>query len=1023
MRNRLTHEFILSIRVAAILLICNLSCVTWAQTQNYVSGVITDLSGEPLIGVSIQVKGTTNGTVTDLDGKFTLAAKTDDLLYISYVGYISQNIKVSGEKQLRILMEEDTKKLEEVVVVGYGTQKKVSVTGSVVTTSGKDITKAPTASVTNSLIGRLPGLIASNRSGEPGHDDSELLIRGRSTTGNSSPLIVVDGVADRAGGFSRIDPNDIESVTVLKDASAAIYGSRAANGVILVTTKKGKEGKMSVSYTANVGFSTPTTMPEMCESWQYAQLQNEIERLIYGRTEKWTPEQIQKFKDGSDPEHYPNINAADEALKKAAIQTQHNLSLSGGNNLVRYFTSVGYQYQNNMFKNSASNYEQYNLRSNIDITPHKNLKVSVNIAARQEERNAPVVNMGELWRDIIRHDPMVNLYWPGTNYPTVASDSYFCPVSTDDRMGYQKAKNSYFNADLLLHLDMPFILKGLSFDGGAYIDRSDYFYKNFSKAYELYDKENDEYITKKFGPSNADLSEEMNESLGITLNARFNYENTFAKYHNVKAFIAYEQYTYRYDKLSGKRQNFVTTNIDQMFAGDKKSQTNDGTASESARVNFFGRLDYDYNSKYLFQFNWRYDGSENFPKGNRFGFFPGVSLGWRISEEKFWKENISFIDYLKLRASWGQMGNDRVDAFQYMTTYSYANPGILGGTSPKPMTGIWQSRTPNPNITWEVANTYNIGLEANFLNYFNLEVDVFKTERNNILATRNTSIPDYSGLDLPDENIGKCSSWGTEISLGYAKSFGNLKFNLSGNITYANSKIKFIDEAPGTTEWQRRTGKAIDANWLMYEAIGIFRTQEDLDKYPHLGNAALGDLIFRDVDDNKIIDGNDKVRLNKSATPKIIYGINLGFEYKQWALFTLWQGAAKVWQYTFFESGNIGNFTKDFYENRWTEDRIDAPYPKVYDRLATVTGQKNTFWVRNSNYFRLKNIELAYTFPQKILQGSFINGLRIYLSGYNLLTFTPIKNVDPEVTENWEGFSAWTNPQSKVINFGVNLTF
>ena len=1017
------NDCVKSIRIIMVLLMYYVSCASWAQAQDRVSGLITDLSGEPLIGVSILVKGTENGTVTDFDGKFTLAVHTGDLLRISYVGYISQEIKVISGKPLRIMMEEDAKKLDEVVVVGYGTQKKVSVTGSVVATSGKDLVKVPTVSITNSLTGRLPGLIATNRSGEPGQDDSELLIRGRSTTGNASPLVVVDGVADRAGGFSRIDPNDIESVTVLKDASAAIYGSRAANGVILVTTKKGKEGKISVNYTANVGFSTPTTMPDMCESWQYAQLQNEIETLIYGRTPKWTADQIQQFKDGSNPDTYPNINAVDLMLKKTAIQTQHNVSLSGGNQLIKYFASLGYQYQNNMFKNSASNYSQYNLRSNIDVTPHKNLKVTVNIAARQEDRNAPVVNMGELWRDLIRHDPMVNLYWPGTNYPTVASDSYFCPVSTDDRMGYQKRKNSYFNADLLVHLDMPFILKGLSFDGGIYVDRSDYFYKNFSKAYELYDKVNSEYVVKKFGPSNADLSEEMNESLGLTLNARFNYEKTIADHHNVKAFVAYEQYTYRYDKLYGKRMNFVTSNIDQMFAGDQKSQTNDGTASESARVNFFGRLDYDYDSKYLFQFNWRYDGSENFPKGKRFGFFPGVSLGWRISEESFWKDKISAVDYLKLRASWGQMGNDRVNPFQYMTTYTYANPGILGGTSPKPMTGIWQSRTPNPNITWEVATTYNIGLEARFLKYFNFELDVFKTDRNNILATRNTSIPDYAGLDLPDENIGKCSSWGTELSLGYAQTFGDFKLNLGGNITYADSEIKFIDEAPGTTEWQKRTGKAIDSNWLMYEAVGIFRTQADLDNNPHLGNAALGDLMFRDVDDNKIIDGNDKVRLNKSATPKIIYGINLGLGYKQWSLSTLWQGAAKVWQYTFFESGNIGNFTKEFYDNRWTEQRIDAPYPKVYDRLATVTGQKNTFWVRNSNYLRLKNIELAYTLPKNLLQGSFISDLRIYLSGYNLLTFTPIKNVDPEVAENWEGFSAWTNPQSKVINFGVNLTF
>lgn len=995
--------------------------------KKQITGLVTDSNGDPVLGGSVMEKGTSNGSITDMDGNFSLRVSENAILQVSYIGYVTQEIAVKGRNTFRVLLDEDTEKLDEIIVIGYGTQKKVSVTGSLSTASGSTLAAVPTASLANTLAGRLPGLITSNRSGEPGYDDSELLIRGRSTTGDSSPLIVIDGVADRAGSrnsLGRIDPNDIESVTILKDASAAIYGSRAANGVILVTTKRGKNGRAVVSYSGNVGFSSPTTLPKMASSWQYAELQNEIESSIYGRSDKYTPEQIQKFKDGSDPVNYPNIDVFDELIRWGAPQTQHNLSVSGGTDLVKFFVSAGYQYQENYYKNSASDYSQYNLRSNIDITPHKNFKASINISLRQEDRNSPLYSAADIWRYMVKYDPMVNIYWPGTNYPTLASqDNYSPSTAVDGSMGYVKNKRSYVNTDITLHYDMPFITKGLSVNAGFYLDRSDLMQKNFSKQFNLYAKEGDNYVAKKYGPSNATLRENMDESLGITLNARLNYERMFANVHNVKAFVAYEQYTYNYDYLSAYRQDFISSNIDQIFAGDKTTSQNDGTASEAARVNFFGRVDYDYAGKYLAQFNWRYDGSENFPRGNRFGFFPGVSLGWRVSEEAFWKENVSWMDYLKLRASFGKMGNDKVDAFQYMTTYTFQNPAVLGGETPKAQTGIWQKRTANPNITWEVSTTYNVGLEATFLKDFNFELDVFKTKREKILATRNASIPDYAGLTLPDENIGECSSYGTEIVLNYKKKIGDFNLMLGGNFTYAKSKVDFIDEPTGAVEWQKKTGKPIGADWLMYEAIGIFRTQADLDNYPHLSNAKLGDLIFRDVDDSKTIDGNDKMRLEKTPIPEIMYGINFGLDWKQWSLSGLFQGAARVWQYTFFESGSIGNFTEDFYKNHWTENNINAKYPRVYDREATVTGQKNTFWLNSAAYLRLKNIELSYSFSSKALSKTPFSSLRLYLSGYNLLTFTGMKDLDPETREGDQGFASWSNPQSKVYNFGVNITF
>ena len=610
-----------------------------SKKKRKVSGTVKDVNGEPIIGATIMEEGTTNGTITDFDGNFVLEVADGAELDISYIGYQTQKLQAKSGKALAVTLKEDLETLDEVVVVGYGTQKKVSVTGAMASTKGSDLAKVPTANITNTLAGRLPGLISYNRSGEPGYDDAGLLIRGASTTGDSSPLIVVDGVADRAGSLGRIDPNDIENITILKDASAAIYGSRAANGVILVTTKRAKSEKFTVNYNGNIGISSPTILPEMCDSWQYAELINEITPDTY------SPEDIQKFKDGSDPVNYPNVNAFDILLKQA-VQTQHNVSASAGGKYISFYASLGYKYQDNYYKNSASNYSQYNFRTNIDFTPHKDVKIGLNVAFRQEDRNSPITGSEDIWRYLIKYNPMVNIWFPGTNYGNVSSkqDNFSPATGLDGTTGYQRDRQSYLNADLTLHWDLPWITEGLSVDAGLYVDRADAFYKKFEKKYYMYEQSGDEYIAKEQG-SNI-LDQNMNQTLGVTMNARLNYKRTFNEVHNLNVFVAYEQYQSRYDYMQARRQDFISTAIDEIFAGDINSATNDGKASETARMNYFGRLDYDYAGKYLFQFNWRYDGSENFPAGKRFGFFPGVSVGWRVSEEKFWKENVSWMDYL-----------------------------------------------------------------------------------------------------------------------------------------------------------------------------------------------------------------------------------------------------------------------------------------------------------------------------------------------------------------------------------------
>ncbi|MGQ1890941.1 TonB-dependent receptor [Thermophagus sp. OGC60D27] len=995
------------------------------EDDKMVNGTVSDKNGEPIPGVNIVEKGTTNGVITDMEGNFSIVVQSENpILQFSFIGFNSVEVPVTNHQAINIVMKESSISLDEVVAVGYGTQKKVTVTGSVASSKGEELVKVPTSSVTNTMIGRLPGLIANNRSGEPGYDDAELLIRGRSTTGDNSPLVVVDGVADRAGGFARIDPNDIESISILKDASAAIYGSRAANGVILVTTKRGSKGTVKVDYSMNFGLKKPTVLPEMAESWQFAEMINEIETGIYQRDPMYTEDQINLFRNGEDPNNYPNVNALNDVLKDWSTQTRHNLSASGGGDVIQYYFSLGYQFDDNYYENSGSYYEQYNLRSNVDIKASENLKFKVNLAARQEDRYGNHYSSEWTWRYLVKYDPRANIIWPGTDYPVVApQDDFNALTAVNGAMGYQDNKTSYFNADLRFEWDLPFVTDGLSLAGGIYVDRGDNFYKHFQKAFYLYEKLDEEYVPVKFGPSNAALYENMNQNLGVTSNFRINYEKSFNELHNLNAFVAYEQYESRYDYLYGSRQDYVASNIDQLFAGDQTTAQNDGTASESARQNYFGRIDYNFSEKYLFQFNWRYDGSENFPEGKRFGFFPGVSAGWRISEESFWKNNLNAIDYFKLRGSWGQMGNDRISRFQYMTTYTFDNPAILGGTSPQPQTGVWQNRTGNPNVTWEVATTTNIGFDSRFLKRFTLDVELFQTKRKDILATRNAAIPEYSGLSLPDENIGEAEAKGFEASLGFSEKFGEFHISASANYSFVKSEITYMDEPEGVLDWQSITGKSIGANWFMYEADGIFNTEEELNSSPHLSNASVGDIKFKDIDKNGIIDGNDKIRPDKTSTPEIIYGFNLNVDWRQWSLSTLWQGASNVWQYIFWESGTIGNFTKDFYENRWTETNQNASYPRVYDRQVTATGYENTFWLKDASYLRLKNIQLAYTLPEHLISRLPIDNLRLYVSGYNLLTFTGLKNTDPETTAGDQGFAAWSTPQSKVINFGINLSF
>ena len=1004
-----------------------------------VSGKITSSAGQPLEGVSIVVKNSSNGTSTNKKGEFTLMLESNqDVLVVSYTGYQSQEITVSNKNSIEVQLVSVTEQLGEVVVIGYGTQKKTSVTGAISTVGGKDIKSVPVPAISNSLAGRLTGVIGINGSGEPGYDDANILIRGLSTTGDNSPLIVIDGVADRAGGFSRLDANDIETITVLKDASAAIYGSRSANGVILVTTKRGSTGKPVVNYTFNYGLRQPTRLPKMLDAATYAQAFNEIEQNIYNRSPRYTADDIQKFKDGSDPYNYPNTNWYDVTLKPVSGQYQQNVSVSGGSDRVKYYFSIGNQYQDGYYKKGATNYRQYNVRSNIDAQVSNNLKLFLNMAARQEDRTYPHDASGTVFNYTINGVPTTPAYLPGTNLPGPPLGGDANPVEmVTDHAGYQKEKRTYLNGDLGFTLDMPYITKGISVIGGVYIDKSFGFYKSFYKNHYLYTLgTNDDTISHTYGPNNAQLSENMSQDIGITTNVRLNYARKIGD-HDLTAFVAYEQYTYRYDNLTGTRSNYISTQIDQLFAGGNDPlKDNNGSASETARQNYFGRVGYGFKDKYLFQFNWRYDGSVNFPKNKRFGFFPGVSAGWRISQEDFMK-SVNFVNSLKLRGSYGQLGNDRIPNFQYISAYNLASGGVFGGASPILSTSVVTGVLANPNITWEVSNAYNLGLDAQlFNNSISLTAEWFYTKRTNILLAASNSVPQYLGLLLPDQNLAKAENRGFEVAVNYKKTAGAVNFQVGVNFTYSKSKILYIGEASNIPDYQKLTGRPIDAvinkaanggPWLLYKATGLFRSQADLDKYPHLSTAKPGDLIFEDVNKDGVIDGLDRVQQDNTSTPKIVYGIPVNITYKGFNLNMLWQGQAKVYQYVYFNSGEIGNFTQQYWDDHWTPDKPNASGPRLYDRETIASTQYiNTYFYRDASFIRLKSLQLGYSFPKRILDKLPFSNLQVYVSGFNLLTFDKLKYIDPEgqpAGGTGNNYAGWYTPQTRVFNFGINVNF
>jgi TonB-linked SusC/RagA family outer membrane protein len=997
-----------------------------------ISGRIISDDGEPLPGVNIVVTGTTIGTITDTDGNYEIEVPEGySTITVSYVGYLSQVIDIQNKTVVDVTMEPEISELKEIVVIGYSEQRKETLTGSISQIKGKDLVLSPQPNVSSSLAGRFSGLIANNRAGEPGYDDSEYYIRGLATTGNNDVLVVVDGIPEQLGGLNRLNPNDIQSISILKDASAAIYGSRSANGVILVTTKKGEQGKPIINYSFDLGFSSPTRVPKMADAKTFAIIQNEIAYYRNpngGMNQFYDEEEIQMFADGSDPINYPNTDWAEATLKKSSLQHQHNLSVSGGTERIRYYVSIGKLFQDGIYKDGVTKYDQYSFRSNINSQVTENLDVSLMLSGRQENRIFPAYGAGHIFRSIYRAYPITIDKYPN-GYPSTGVEGDNPVVMVTDIGGTHKNPKSIFNGILKARYNIP-LVKGLSVDGFIGVDKIWNFTKSFSIPYSLYsyNSSNDTYNEYIFGGSaGAPKLYEANENESlITAHYKINFVRQLGD-HNISSFIGYEQSKNTRETFDATRLNYPTAETPELSQGGPADADilNSGSSYLYTRRSYLGRLAYNYKEKYLVDIQLRIDGSSTFPRGKRYGTFPSVSAGWRISKED-WFQSVSFVNDLKIRASYGQLGNDSVDLFQYFNNYTFNSEYIIGGER---YTGIEITKLANTGITWEVAKKTDVGINAMLWNMISLEAIYFQQKRSNILEARNASIPTVTGIvnpygsgpQVPSENIGKVDSKGFEATLGVRKNYVNVRYNVSGNITFAKNKIVFIDEPPlpDSLAHQMVTGGPMNT-YLLYNVIGIFRIEDDLEKFPHLTNAQLGDLIYEDYDNDGEITDGDRIRSKFGNIPELTYGFNISVGWKIIDLSVLLAGQSRVSQYVLSESGTIGNFYSSWADNRWSPSNPDGSYPRVDTRASTSIngGQyRNNFWLNDASFLRVKNVALGITVPAELTTKAGISNLRFNINAFNLFTFTKVKDYDPE----GDSESAQFYPQQKIISFGVNV--
>jgi len=994
-----------------------------------VTGTVTDLkTGEPLPGVNIVVQGTTTGTLTDMEGKYSIEVPgAASVLVFSFISYVNQAITVGTQSVINVALVEEIKALDEVVVVGYGTQKKVNLTGAVSSITSDKLSVVPSANVSTLLYGNLPGLIPLQRSGEPGLDAVSLSIRGF-----SNALVVVDGVVGR--DFSRLDPNEIESFTILKDAaSSAVYGVSGGNGVILVTTKKGKIGKPLFNYTMNYGVQHVTKYPRLVNSEEYATLKNDA-AVNLGGTPIYSKEEIEKFRLGTDPD-YPNFDYYDYFVRDYPPQLQQNISLRGGSENIKYFFLLGQMTQASMWEGENQDYAKYNFRSNVDAIINKNLDISVEFGGRVENRNN-LIQSAYLMASWLQYSWPI--FEPKTPDGKIASTNYGLTAYLDkDLTGYIKDRRNVYEGALTINYKIPFV-RGLSVHVKGTRDMYFQDEKQWLKKYLTYTWNKETQTSTRVGSRGTDQLVMTNwKTSASRIQSSIDYQRTFASVHNVKALLLYEVSEDESVSTQASRTNYVLP-IDQIFAGPDAGKSNTGTASDNGRESYVGRLNYDYAGKYLFEYSFRYDGSAKFPPDKRWGYFAGISLGWRLSEESFIKDNFSAIDNLKLRGSWGNLGSDNTGNFQFLTGYTYPSGNYIYGGSIV-TSGMIDSGTPNPNITWEESQIFDLGVDISlWKRLLEVEADVFYRKREGVLARRTTQLPSTFGATLPYENLNSDDARGFEIMVGHSNKAGEFIYRISSNFSYARLKNRHLEQRTFNNQydnWRNNGEDRWNNLYWGYKAIGQFQSMEDIYSSPvqdSRANSTLrpGDIKYDDFNKDGVIDAGDIQIIGRGQTPEINYGLGLNAMWKRFTLDMNWQGATNFniqQQHFMIQPFANGMNCYAYFMDRWHKadpwnpdsEWVPGKYPATINDGAPNNKLNSSFWLLDATYLRLKSLSLSYNLATDFFKRNGVEGLAVSLSGQNLITFSGLGPIDPETPSGRLSYY----PQQKTYNIGINITF
>ena len=1050
---RKTKFYLLSM----LALLCLIPDVSFAQLR--VEGTVKDETGEALMGVAILIQGEGTGAVTDFDGHYVLpSVKQGATLEFSYLGYQTKVVKATG-RRLDVSLVPDLKNLDEVVVIAYGQQKKVTITGAVSAVGGDELLKAPVANVSNALQGKLPGISVVQASGMPGDDEPVIRVRGIGSLNSAEPLVLVDGV-ERS--FGQIDPNEIEDISILKDASAtAVFGVRGANGVILVTTKRGTPGKASVSVTASTAIQQISKFVEFADSYTYGKMWNYTaitdalpmsqwpgsatiaDYAPYDNTGiRFSQDVMEHFRKGDMPVTFPNTNWIDYLMKDAAWQEQVNVNVKGGTDKVRYFVSAGFLNQNSLFKTFSNNddetfrYKRFNYRANLDIDVSKYSQLALTLGGRVQNRTTMGGGEGFLFRYLQGATPYAGIGIDSEGRHVVADKNIVGPYDRDAlsnfyELGYQNTSVNVLNLDLQYKLDMSFLTKGLDFkikgsyntDYSARKDRQNGFGTGVNYVATLVDGK--EVLRKENITWPIPYSDSRWGNRNWYAEASFNYARKFGK-HNVGALLLYNQ----------SKTYYPWDSDGSLYRSIPKGY-----------VGLVGRVTYDYDTRYLFDFNIGYNGSENFAEGKRYGTFPSFSAGWIPSSEKFWEPLKNVIGYLKLRGSWGKVGNDNTNgarflylpgAWQFYTGSMTVNPQNRGanfGTRGNWLQAVKELTAGNPNVTWETASKINLGLDAAFLgDRLMLNLDFFWEDRKDILVSNASLLPAVTSLPGSYVNEGRVKNHGYEITLKWSDKVGDFRYSISPSIAFARNKIIEMLEVPPMYDYLRRTGLPVGQRFG-YDLFELYQegTEErykaayGVEMPTQLVSLKYGDAVYVDLNGDGLIDQNDQKPLGYPDNPEITWSVNAQLHWKGLDFSMLWVGANNTsrmlngYYRDQFGSTNTSALTQWVADNSWTEDNRDAILPRISFTNRGNNNLDSRAWIIDSKYVRLKNVEIGYTFNKPTWMPLF-NFVRFYASGQNLLTFANFKGNDPEAPGQGLDFGV-RYPMTRVFNFGVQVNF